>query len=454
MDGQIYFDRDGLGEPEPPLVKNDRAAVAKAACKHALANKIAAGGNSLLDTALALAAAKDSPYAYNGGASEMFRRLLSEPEELLAGSEHPDAGLHFLGLLARDDRESGKYGDVLLPWALANARSLELDIRQIATGVFQRSSTEDLTAHADAVLGLMVSSLEGVTWNDELNIRTLARVAHPDLDAVLRRGLEAPNWRVNLAVMDAIQLQGRAAEFRTQLERIAEDHYSHGIRAAASRIVDGGSPDTGYFNYQGQHGPDQCRAERICTGSERGEPDSGACHLPATFFLAFEDKIERRQLVRTVGKAPEDFPPQCAEGAAIPVDLPGEASALYPIEGGWLAAVNQGQWGGGLFFVPPEGTAQILRRGNVHSIVPTDLGLLVFAGDKGTALNQGRVYRIQVADDGAPRADTFAELPSGFIGHWLDPDGKVYVATFDGVVHLGVGGEIAFIDCAGQTPSD
>jgi hypothetical protein len=102
------------------------------------------------------------------------------------------------------------------------------------------------------------------------------------------------------------------------------------------------------------------------------------------------------------------------------IKQPGMAGyeSMLKTQNGWLLGFDQGEWGGGLWFVDTNGIATQLHKSNVQGLVETSRGVMIFSGLAHMTLDGGEVliapYPI-AADttlhplaplDGAPQAFT------------------------------------------------
>jgi hypothetical protein len=144
---------------------------------------------------------------------------------------------------------------------------------------------------------------------------------------------------------------------------------------------------------------------------------AGASVRPQRVSLSESGQVEIQQPPASYGRD-EHSKQQLPEGTTRQHGMVGRQSMLKTPGGGWLLGFDAGEFGGGLWSADPSGNMHELSRENVHGLVDTPQGVLVFVGLAHMGLDSGSVLivpytakskadvKVLVKLDGTPEALT------------------------------------------------
>jgi hypothetical protein len=123
-------------------------------------------------------------------------------------------------------------------------------------------------------------------------------------------------------------------------------------------------------------------------------------------------------------------------------ELPIESLRGVKVEGGWLASLDQGEWGGAILFVDANGNPQVIEKENTQTIYKTEQGIFAITGLAHMFTNRGLVYRITKNDEGRWIATPWRVLPGAPWFSRLLQDGKLFVNCRGGIVIVSPDGDM------------
>jgi hypothetical protein len=172
-------------------------------------------------------------------------------------------------------------------------------------------------------------------------------------------------------------------------------------------------------------------------------PDFIAGKPNCPFYSSFEWKVEVQQ--DTVVIHPQKGYGKSGRVVSLPfkpaAEIRGVNHALRTAHG-WLLGIDHGEFGGGLWWTGPDGSAaRKLLPNNVHGIVSGEHGALVLTGLAHMGLDQGKLYLVEgepPANVGHPIAD-LAGAPHAFTSK---PDGSILVVTNSALVDISPAGSV------------
>jgi hypothetical protein len=282
----------------------------------------------------------------------------------------------------------------------------------------------------------------------------------PGVVPLLELGLAHEDWWAVLEAAEAVgSARPRADAARPALERVAESHWSSGVRAFATEVLhalnDPGVPAPAFRPFANgsahfPHGYDGCIPER---GYEEAREDGPNVVVPQERRWRFASgaRIEEREIEdwpRPV--RPAEFPTVCfrpSPRALAWVELPRELTAIRAVEDGWLVSVDKGEFGGATLFVARNGTGYELAEAEpFKAFVDGPDGLLGIYGLCHGSCETGNVQRLE-RRDGRWRVTRTTTLPSSPRGRLPDAEGALLLATEAGVVKMLPGGTFEFLGC-------
>lgn len=107
----------------------------------------------------------------------------------------------------------------------------------------------------------------------------------------------------------------------------------------------------------------------------------------------------------------------------------GQTHRTIPFGKGRIALLDEGEWGGNVQYVGPDGPGVILISENGIGGVRIDAGVLVMTGLNHLTLRSGKLWLITGEDGGAPQVRELVDLSEQPEAFATLPDGSVIVAT-------------------------
>jgi len=135
------------------------------------------------------------------------------------------------------------------------------------------------------------------------------------------------------------------------------------------------------------------------------------------------------QIVQLPRRASPIPPPELPAGAKLQRGMFGYESVLK-VQNGWLLGFDGGEYGGGLWFVDTNGNGTPLYRENVHGLVETSGGVMVFVGVAHMTIDRGEVLIARNPVTADTKLETLAPLdgaPETFTK--ISPDAALVVTT-------------------------
>jgi hypothetical protein len=111
-------------------------------------------------------------------------------------------------------------------------------------------------------------------------------------------------------------------------------------------------------------------------------------------------------------------------------------SLVMKVRDGRLVGEDNGEWGGGLWWVPKNGRRQRLLRENVFGLVKTSTGVLVITGLRHMGANEGDVWRYIDVPGQKKRAEHLVDLGWAPFAFTQDSPDSLLVLTSDGFMRV------------------
>lgn len=128
---------------------------------------------------------------------------------------------------------------------------------------------------------------------------------------------------------------------------------------------------------------------------------------------------------------------------------PRTAHAAWPVEGGWLAGSDYGEWSGELVYVDDAGNQTLLIDFNIVTLVPFENGYAGVAGVSHLGLSSGQLYKVYRDERGNWVADEWRQLPSAPDFATVVDSGELLVdLTWEGTLLVSTDGTIRMAPCA------
>ena len=260
------------------------------------------------------------------------------------------------------------------------------------------------------------------------------------------------DWTQQLDAAAALGSLG-AAEARPDLERIAETHWSRGVRtqAANAALVLAGKATATELERHNLYDRDPRNPEVLA--QTLGETGLGWRRYGPYSVVADGRRVEFEPLA--VGSAAV---PEALESRDLAAELPDVESitrwqagltAAERVKGGWVLGTDMGEFGGGVMFVPESGPARVLIPHNV-------VGAITWAGARHLLLglghlgSDGSLVRIDDGPDG-PHLTRVLELPEEPYRVALEGD-RLLQATRSGVAVISPTFEVDMLPYATARP--
>ena len=103
---------------------------------------------------------------------------------------------------------------------------------------------------------------------------------------------------------------------------------------------------------------------------------------------------------------------------------------FLPVQDGWLAGTDSGEWGGRLLFVPGRGRPRTLLHENVHYLARTPGGFLAITGVAHLSIDEGKVFSVR-AHGSDVSTELLVELPSAPAEVWEAPGSGGHAPLLD-----------------------
>ena len=234
------------------------------------------------------------------------------------------------------------------------------------------------------------------------------------------------------------------------LRRVAESHWYPPVREAATeaveRILSGGPSvpfdDRGFANVFFQY--EQFGRSVACEGIR-------ARFLPAEIASATDarqiETFRRSHNEKLKAEEPTVQTPY-GEFRLESVDLLHKPHTVIPVEGGWLAGSDDGEWGGELAYYDASGTVENLLAQNVFALFELDRRILALTGLAHMSANRGYVYRIEKPTGEGWRAVPWRGLPGAPRAMRIEDTGELVVDTYwGGTVAIDPQGQMRMAPC-------
>jgi hypothetical protein len=256
-------------------------------------------------------------------------------------------------------------------------------------------------------------------WDEQaLAVEAIGCIGTPASVPALIEGSRSPSYRVVRAAINALE-RIAPAEAAGALGDLASRHWHPAIRDSAARAL-------------------------AAARGQRMPP------LPKPW-------VHREPPGETFACYGDDWPPAAAatvlvdgeKGAPVPsrLDSIKGLSSYLTVPEGWLATADQGEFGGGLYFVPSErGDVAEIAGGNFHYVTRRTDGLITVEGIGHMMINRGALWRIE-KDKGQFVARPWLELPSRPLGVREASGGLIIVNTDLGPVAIDPNGRITTGPC-------
>jgi hypothetical protein len=158
-------------------------------------------------------------------------------------------------------------------------------------------------------------------------------------------------------------------------------------------------------------------------------------------FFAYEQAGSELDFLKKEEAATLRYPIVLTTDEPVTVTVKGKSDPLQnepprgvKVEGGWLVAVDHGEWGGSITFVDAEGNPRALEDANTEAIYKTEQGIFAITGLAHLSGNHGFVYRISKNDEGRWTATKWRALPGAPRFSRLLQDGRLFVNCVGGIV--------------------
>lgn len=231
----------------------------------------------------------------------------------------------------------------------------------------------------------------------------------------LLSALRSPSHPVVVAAVTALE-KVPPAKAVGPLTELARTYWHPGVRAAAEHALAAG------------------RGERLPGRPAQTDP-------PSEEFACYGEDWPRAA-TRTVVVDP-------GRPGSIPTAL-GTIDALtsyLPVDGGWLATANKGEFGGGLYFVSATAKRPTkIGSGNFHYVAERPGGLVAVEGLWHLVLNHGSIWRIDHRGTGFSAAP-WIELPGTPRSAWQTAGDTLIVASDIGPIAIDSAGHLRTGDC-------
>jgi hypothetical protein len=270
-------------------------------------------------------------------------------------------------------------------------------------------------------------------------MRVLPLMERHAIMPAIAAGLVHEDWGMVLEALE-VAAATRPAGVRSELRRVAESHWSPRLRGHASgvlKLLEGPSAPTPDFDHSRfDHGYAHCVPAR-------GTGD--------VWRFSYRGQVEvRRAPAWPEPQVPDGFPEACLRSRTDRGswhEFPSALTASVAVPDGWLAVVNNGEWGGHVLFVAKDGTGYELPNAVPYDgFVEAPDGLLGVYGSCHGNCTIGYVQRLMQRGGKWQVAQT-TTLPNVARGAWREDDGTVLVATEAGIVHLAPTGTFDFLGC-------
>ena len=306
-----------------------------------------------------------------------------------------------------------------------------------------------LGAEADPLLpevrALAVHPFPGDWQRDQYVYEAIGRLgARRDRDAipVLRRILaDATDWRAQeVAAKSLGEIGVDAVEAAPALDDAARDHWATNVRAmatwAAARVRGEGSatppaPATGVPPHD-----ERCPIGFVSMNADDEHLRGGVWRQRWPWIVTIGDRRSRLpDPNRPAPVMPRDLP-QLDLAARFPEvegagrSLAESATAILPLDRGWVVGTNIGEFGGSLWWIDQRGRARHLVGANVRDIVQLGGDLYAVQGLAHMGSDQGSLIRIEDTPRGV-QVHHALELPSYPEVWWMRGE-ELWVGTLKG----------------------
>jgi HEAT repeat protein len=279
---------------------------------------------------------------------------------------------------------------------------------------------------APALARLTTLARSAVTddWDEQtLAVEAIGCIGTPASVPVLIQALSSPSHRMVRAATDALE-RIAPAEAAGPLIELAKQHWHPAIRAAATRAL------------------------AAAQGNKLPPPPTPPVHTepPGETFACYGDAWP--------AAATSTVLVDRGKTAPVPPRLNGVKglTSYVAIPEGWVATADEGEFGGGLYFVPSDrGNAIEISGANFHYVARRTDGLVAIEGIGHITINRGALWRIK-KDNGGFVARPWVELPSRPLGVREAAGGLIVVDSDLGPVAVDPNGQITTGPC--RTLSD
>lgn len=243
-------------------------------------------------------------------------------------------------------------------------------------------------------------------WRHEA-LQRLGQLSDAESIPTMRAALgDSRNWWLQGAGAAALGDMGPAAHVALEeLTATATEHWSVEVRAIAGRAVDqvkGLDPsELGRRPPRPQNDPGYPQIYAPVLGSSRSHAYRS---YERSSVVVDGERIEFESHSRPVAPLPKQLA-SFDLAAAFP-DAPGIRSwrtsltAVEPVGRGWVLGTNMGEFGGGAWFVTPDGRAQTLLAANIVGVVEFGGSRYLLQGLGHLGMSEGSVLRMEETAEG------------------------------------------------------
>lgn len=125
--------------------------------------------------------------------------------------------------------------------------------------------------------------------------------------------------------------------------------------------------------------------------------------------------------------------------------------------GGRFVGEDKGEWGGGLYWVSPDGNTKTkIIDDSPHALLRTSFGIFVLTGYDGVVPGSGVIWRLDLEGEPAPQATLIADLDAFPRAVDRAPDGSILIVTDNRLLRLAAPGTVTTlgsIDFDGLNPN-